>query len=376
MSWLMDSPDFETVSKMILALLTLVLTLWSLPPMKRFFRVRFDAFRLSRLTLGTHLPQNLLQRHGVFEAFKAALQDPDFNTVMLYGTRGAGKTTTIESVLQKQTGVVAWSLTANTYESATAEMKEYWKELFVPLDRTYAEDVCLRILHKYGRPLIVVISVEAQAKPTALRSLLHFCKAMSYNTKYVRFVVNVSASRVALDMRTDFVKLRLRKVLVGPLMLQEAHSFLMKQLPIKWTDNQRQAISQEITSKLGCVVLVLTEICKEFIDGMRTDEALKVVQQAHRVSKIQAFNRLKEFDSLVAKKLRELPNSPSPPLLKRRDGLDEEGMRKLTGYLTFSGFTTLIEELGSPYIFDIDPFTEEVTLNAPIMEEAFMEHYP
>jgi hypothetical protein len=62
--------------------------------------------------------------------------------------------------------------------------------------------------------------------------------------------------------------------------------------------------------------------------------------------------------------------------LKRRDGLDEEGMRKLTGYLTFSGFKTLIEELGSPYIFDIDPFTEEVILNGQIMEEAFMEHYP
>lgn len=199
MNWLTDSSDFKTVSKIMLTLLTLILTWWSLPLVKIFFCVRYDAFRFSRLTLRTHLPKNLLQRHGVFAALKAALQDPDFNTVILYGTRGAGKTTAIESVLQKQKGVVAWSLTANTYESATAEMKEYWKELFVPLDRTYAEDVCLRILHKYGRPLIIVVSVEAQAKPTALRSLLHFCKSMSYNTKYVRFVVDVSASRVALD---------------------------------------------------------------------------------------------------------------------------------------------------------------------------------
>ena len=264
---------------------------------------------------------------------------------------------------------------ANTYESATAEMKEYWKELFDPLDRTYAEDVCLRILHKYGRPLIVVVSVEAQAKPTALRSLLHFCKAMSYNTKYVRFVVDVSASRVALDTRTDFVKLRLGKVWVGPLTLPEAHSFLMKQLPTRWTDVQKQTVSREVTSKLGCVILELTEICKEFVDGMRTDDALNIVRKTHRAKKIQAFNRLKEFDSLVATKLGELPNTPPLPSLKKEDGLDEEGLGKLTGYLTFSGFTRLIEELGSPYIFEIDPFTEEVTLSGPVAKEAFVEHY-
>jgi hypothetical protein len=197
---------------------------------KRFFRVRLDAFRFARLILRAHLPKNLIQRQGLFEEFRDALQDPDFDTVMLYGTRGARKTTAIETVLQKQQGVLAWSLTANTYESATVEMKELWKELFVPLDRTYAEDVCLQILHNYGRPLIIVVSVEAQAKPTALRSLLHFCKSMSYNTKYVRFVADVSASRVALDMRADFVKLRVRKVFVGPLTPQEEHSFLIKQV--------------------------------------------------------------------------------------------------------------------------------------------------
>ena len=106
MSWLTDSPDFETVSRIVLTLLTLAVTWWSLPLVKRFYRVRFDAYRFSRLRLRTHLPQNLLHRHGVFESFGAALEDTDFNTVMLYGTRGAGKTTAIESVLQKQKGVV------------------------------------------------------------------------------------------------------------------------------------------------------------------------------------------------------------------------------------------------------------------------------
>ena len=103
---------------------------------------------------------------------------------------------------------------------------------------------------------------------------------------------------------------------------------------------------------------------------------MKVVQEAHRASKLQAFNRLKEFDSIVDTKLRELPNSPPPPLLKKRDDLDEVGLGKLTGYLTFSGFTTLVEELGSLYIFEIDPYTEQVTLSGPVMKEAFLEHYP
>jgi hypothetical protein len=151
---------------------------------------------------------------------------------------------------------------------------------------------------------------------------------------------------------------------------------LIKQLPSKWTAPRKQAVSLEIASRLGGVILVLTEICKEFVDGMSTDEALKVVQEAHRASKLQALNRLEEFDSLVATKLRELPNSPPPPLLNKRDGLDEGGLRKLTGYLTFSGFTSLIEDLGAPCIFEIDPFTEDVTLSGPVMKEAFLEHYP
>ena len=35
----------------------------------------------------------------------------------------------------------------------------------------------------------------------------------------------------------------------------------------------------------------------------------------------------------------------------------------------------LIEELGSPDIFEIDPLTAEVGLSGPVVKEAFVEHY-
>mmetsp|Transcript_44801 Transcript_44801/g.108703 ORF Transcript_44801/g.108703 Transcript_44801/m.108703 type:complete len:419 (+) Transcript_44801:641-1897(+) len=365
--WLLDSPDyFPTVKRMVLWNLVILRVIWwrLLPFVKRFCRVRLDAFRFSRCTLmmlrpRRYLPKNLVQRACVFESLKAALKGHDFfTTVILYGPRGAGKKRrTIKSVLQNRKGVVVWwKLTANTYRSATAQLEKFWEELFVPMDRTYSEDACRRVLHKYGRPLVIVVSVEAHAEPTALTSLLYWCKVMSYNKRHIRFVTDVSDPPVALNATTDFVSLRVREVLVGPLTLQEPHSFLMNRLPIRWTDMQRQEVSLDITSRLGCVAREQNEICKKCVDDMSTDDALTTVRNTHRAKRIQALNRLKEFDSLVATNLEELPNRLPPPSLKNTKGLDEDGLRELIGFLGFSGFKKMIEELGYPGIFEIDPF--------------------
>jgi hypothetical protein len=90
-----------------------------------------------------------------------------------------------------------------------------------------------------------------------------------------------------------------------------------------------------------------------------------------------ALNRLVEFDTRLLQKLDAMPGKPDPPNLLQKSpaGLDQAGLSALKKLISFSGFTSLVSEVGSPYIFDIDPFTEEVSLNGRTMEKAFIQHY-
>ncbi|KAL3903086.1 MAG: hypothetical protein SGARI_005537 [Bacillariaceae sp.] len=136
-----------------------------------------------------------------------------------------------------------------------------------------------------------------------------------------------------------------------------------------------QAVTGAIKTRLGCLILTLKNICKVLNGGMNTQEALECVKTTQMRHKEQAQNQLFEFDARIAAKLRELPGSPSFPSLKNAKGLDKEGVTTLKRYFSVRGFVSLVEELGKPYIFEIDPFTAEVTLSGTVMEQAFMEHY-
>jgi hypothetical protein len=110
---------------------------------------------------------------------------------------------------------------------------------------------------------------------------------------------------------------------------------------------------------------------------MSADAALEHVRKTYEGEMMVAANRLVEFDTVLLSKLNAIPGKPSPPnlLQKNPDGLDQAGLLALKKLISFSGFTSLDSVVGSPYIFEIHPFTEAVSLNGRIMERAFIQHY-
>jgi hypothetical protein len=188
MPWLTGDLTVETGSKMLATFIALFGALCAIPALSRFVRVKRAVYALSRTTLDTRgLPTNLLPRTGLNASLLNSLEDPYFNTVLVYGVRGSGKTTAIQRAPNKRLGVTEWTMAAEDGPSATAELKENWRALFVrwskPEDRAFDKKVCSSVAA--NNPLVVVVSVEASASPSALKSLLHFCKTMSYNTQLV-----------------------------------------------------------------------------------------------------------------------------------------------------------------------------------------------
>ena len=378
--WLAKDLNLESMVRVLVALVSLVAALsvlFSLP----FLRVKRASYVLSRVKVKhtRQTPDYLLARPEVIASLQKALEHYDYKTVLVYGQRGSGKTTAIEQTLGSHLGVVQWTLAADEGPAATKELHERWTRLFDPWKKQYDQDfeldVCASILNSRGKSLVIVISVESSAKPAALKNVLHFCKTMSYNTQLVRFVVDISSSRAALQ--TDLKKLRIIPVAVGCVTTPEANALVYHKLPNSWTDPQKQAVSYEITDKFDLLLLTLIEVCDNMVGGMSTAEALEQVNKVYEGQMFAARHRLLKFDKMVKEKFNEWDDElPVPNLLKEDpDTLDADGMQQLFYVLPLPDLMAIVTEIGAPYIFDVDPFYENPTLNGKIMTKAFIQHY-
>jgi hypothetical protein len=58
------------------------------------------------------------------------LENSEYDTVLVYGKRGSGKTTAIEQTLGTRFGVLQWVLAADEGAAATIELHEKWTGMF------------------------------------------------------------------------------------------------------------------------------------------------------------------------------------------------------------------------------------------------------
>jgi hypothetical protein len=355
-------------------------------PSFRFVRVKRASYVLSRAKVKNTrvVPEYLLARLALTASLNNALENSEYDTVLVYGKRGSGKTTAIEQTLGTRFGVLQWVLAADEGAAATIELHEKWTGMFdswkKSSDRDFELDVCASILNGLGglgKALIVIVSVESSAKPTALKNVLHFCKTMSYNTMLVRFVVEISSSWAAVALQTDLENMRIIPVVVGSVTQPEANSLVSHRLPKSWTEPQKQAVSLEITEKFDLLLLTLIKVCGEMVEGMATADAIEQVNRVYEGTLRVASTRLKTFDAMLKQKFKELDGKPPIPTLLKEDPdrLDLDGIDQLTDLLSPPAFMEIVSEAGSPYIFDIDPFTEVPSLNGKIMTRAFIQRY-
>ena len=386
MSWLAKTINVESVSRILATLIVIIGTVYAMfPKVSYYLRVRQAAKVLSRapLKFTRKLPDFVLPRQDVMSSLHGGLNDPDFNTVLVYGERGSGKTTAIEWNLRKRLGVFQWTVLATEGPAATVELEDKWIRIFrqwmKPEDSDFELDVCSYIVDSRENPLVVVISIDSDADPSVLRSVLHFGKKYAYNTQRVRMIVDISSSPIAVAMQTDLTKLRISGVFVGGVTQPEVNSLLENRLPRTWTDPMKQVVALAISEQFDFVLLPLIEVCKGLVEGMSADDALAHVSSTYQKLYKKARHRLEDFDIKIKRELNAIPDGTKPPppnlLQISPNGLSQAGMRELTRLIGFPAVASIVSEVGSPHIFSIDPFTESISLNGRIMKKAFIDHY-
>lgn len=149
MSWLAKTINVESVSRILATLIVIIGTVYAMfPKVSYYLRVRQAAKVLSRapLKFTRKLPDFVLPRQDVMSSLHGGLNDPDFNTVLVYGERGSGKTTAIEWNLRKRLGVFQWTVLATEGPAATVELEDKWIRIFrqwmKPEDSDFELDVC------------------------------------------------------------------------------------------------------------------------------------------------------------------------------------------------------------------------------------------
>ena len=374
--------NVESVLKMLVALIAVLGSTVAIPWAMTSFRVRRAAYTLSRAKYVDNkpLPDYMLPRTDVMNSLSAALLSTTLNTVLVYGVRGSGKTTAIAKYMKARLGVRAWSLSSTKGDAAIIELNEKWAAMFRPWqkleDMDFGHQVCKHIIAS-KRSLVLVISVEAEAEPGVLRNALQFCKMKSYNTGNLRIVVDISSSRTAVALRTNLPSLRVTGVFVGPISKPEASILLDHKLPESWTAPRKNQTILEITDRLDLYLLNLIDAVEGIKAGMSVEQARAYVVDIYDVELTKAEEVLKDFDKAVERKLLAEPYQPACPSLKLENGgLDTAGIAALTTLIKFTDFAKLTTEIGSPHIFDIDPFTLRVSLNGRVMSKAFNDHYP
>lgn len=383
--WLTETVNVETVLKMMVAVISILTSMfvasWTVTSCSTTLRVWRAAYTLSRekYVSNNKLPDYMLPRKDVMTSLSEALSRSSLDTVLVYGARGSGKTTAITQCLRERVGVKAWSLTATKGDAAIAELHEEWRAMFRPWQRpediNFEHQVCKSII-KSERSLVLIISVEADAEPAVLRNVLHFCKIKSYNTGNLRIVVDISSSRTAVALQTNLRDLRVFGVFVGPVSKPEAVMLLDKNLPDVWTGPRKNQISQEITERLELNLNDLVSVLDGIKEGMSVEQANAYVISEQKTELSKATRALTDFDRAIEVILRNEPTQPQCPRLKLDSGgLDYTGISALTKMIGFTEFAKLNTDIGSPHIFEIDPFTVEVSINGRVMLKAFNNHY-
>jgi hypothetical protein len=220
-----------------------------------------------------------VKRPAIEGEFSAALIAKDYRTVLVYGQRGSGKTTFIYSALSGRRGFVSIKIDRKTGDDASKQLiDELSKSLHffgTEQDSNFVRDVFAAC----PVPTTVLVSIEAKCNGEVLESVLIMCKILSYERallglRAARFVVDLSASRAAIDASIQIADLRCAGVHVGYFSSAEALLYATERMPKSFKDRtRRDSIARSVVEKFDERVLTLRQVCEAIKKGPPGDVA-------------------------------------------------------------------------------------------------------
>ena len=221
---------------------------------------------------------------------------------------------------------------------------------------------------RYHRRALVIVDVNSEISPHALKELLLQVKELGYDDMRATFVVVVSASRSALGLTIGMSELRVRGYAAPDFTVDEAHRYLRQHLPVS------AEVAGSITDAVGTRAIHLAEV-REVCGGADTEE------ECLRRSALYGEARVKDarfaLRGLLAKS-------------RRNDSASEDSRRAffsqlMTGALalddddaaTALGFDEpklLLAALAEYHAFAVDPFDHSVSMQSHFMRVAIHKY--
>lgn len=279
---------------------------------RRWILVRLAALRLAskRLKGVTVRDGEYVKRPEKEKEVLVALKSPNYETVLVYGSRGSGKTSLIGHTLKGRKGVFEIKISEkSTGSDASVEIIELLsKEIDIlqkHQDRGFVQDV----FAASWVPPIVVVSLEPRCNGEVLESVLTMCKIVSYEQiekQTARFVVVLSGSRAAIDSSMRLKDLRCVGVHVGNFSRAEALMYTTERVPTTFVDvNRRNQIAERVVDVFDWRVLTLQEVCNALRKGAPGDmkDVDEIIKKEWESAVMTAARGWREFCRKLAEAL-------------------------------------------------------------------------
>jgi hypothetical protein len=161
--------------------------------------------------------------------------------------------------------------------------KESYKVLsdVLGFEKQVLDDDVLLSVFKWCRAPVVVIALDSNCSGGPLHAVLRVCKALSFETKEVRFIVDLSSTRAALEVGINITKHQVQGVYVSHLPDNEICSFVWVRLSKLGFDyEQLGKLSQKACEFLGGHILTLQDFsdgAAEILPKGDSDETIKLI---------------------------------------------------------------------------------------------------
>ena len=313
-----------------------------------------------------------LERKELIETLTKYFDRMKWNTVVITGPRGSGKSTAVRMALQNKPSVVAASFSSGDF---TAPLITKIGVTNIPENTSSLRvfEAAVKSLAQ-KRPLVivptVVVEVDSKCTPQDLQELLLDLKNWSHDCKYAKFVVVMSQSRTLYGLNIGLSELRCSCYIVDDLGEGEAEEFLKESfsLILEIPEMNVDDLVNSTLPKVGCRLLHLHELTKELdIFRPNTVEKLKKV-----------------LDNFVQRKIRQsaiaITSFVESAKVDRRKAANvfKKAMDKKTTLILSEACTemgiTIQDYYGIkniyPYLFNVDPMESTISVSSQFMFQA------
>lgn len=225
------------------------------------------------------------------------------------------------------------------------------------------------ILDKYevqhGRRAIIVIDINSEVSPDALKVLLLQVKELGYKEMRATFIVVVSASRSALGLTIGMSELRVHGYAAPDFTRDEAQRYIRQHLPAF------PGIVSHITDAIGVRAIHLAEVC-ESCSGAQTEQ--ECMQRVCEYAADHVEEAKETLWGFLSDRVSIDPSQGKKFFKQLAAGGTNQVLGAARCAFGFANKRELLAALARDHSFAVDPFSSKVSMQSHFMRVAIEQY--